>query len=89
MYVQKGVMIASAWLPFMQGQGFIPEEEWDQFISIMKEDLPATFRITGTRGMAEHVRRCLEMKFFRELSKLEVEGEKVPPPQPLPWYACE
>ena len=69
-----------------QGQGFIPEDEWDQFISIMKEDLPATFRITGTRAMAEHVRQCLEMKFFRELSKLEVEGEKVPPPQPIPWY---
>ena len=83
----KSLLCSNNCFDFFQEQGFIPKDEWDQFISIMKEDLPATFRITGSRRIAEHVRSCLEMKYFRELSKLEVEGEKVPPPQPIKWYA--
>lgn len=74
------------YLLFKKGQGFIPPEEWDQFISIMKEDLPATFRITGSRSLAEHVLKCLQKKFFSQLSQLEVEGEVVPPPKPIPWW---
>ena len=54
-------------------------------MSTIREDLPVTFRITGTRGLAESVRGCLEQRFFAELSGLEVEGERVPPPQPIPW----
>lgn len=51
----------------------------------MKEDLPASFRITGHRGLAKSVLTCLEQKYFKHLSKVEVDGEQVPPPHPLPW----
>ena len=27
----------------------------------------------------------LSVRYFRELHSLEVDGEKIPPPQPLPW----
>ena len=68
-----------------QDLGLIPPEEWDTFMATMRESLPATFRITGTRLLAEHVRTCLEKKFFGHLSQIEVEGETVPPPKPLTW----
>jgi len=29
--------------------GLVPEGEWDAFLAQLKEDLPATFRITGCR----------------------------------------
>lgn len=64
-------------------------EEWDLFLSTMRESLPATFRITGTRLLAESVRACLEKRFFSELSGLQVEGEEVPPPEPLPWWVAD
>ena len=73
------------YLELMQGQGFISMEEWPDFMASMRESLPATFRITGTRRLADQVLRCLEKTFFVELAGLEVDGEKVPPPFPLPW----
>ena len=51
----------------------------------MRRNLPATFRITGTRSTAETIRSCLENKYFPELAEIEIEGEKVPSPHPLPW----
>lgn len=54
-------------------------------MATLKEDLPATFRITGTRSLAAHVLSCLQKKFFGDLAGLEVEGENIPPPSPLPW----
>jgi len=63
----------------------IPVQEWDMFLSTMRESLPATFRITGTRSLAESMLACLERRVFVELSGIEIEGEHVPPPQPLPW----
>ena len=68
-----------------QGLGFIRPEEWLLFLRAMKESLPATFRITGTRSLASHVLSCLKKRFFVELAGLEVEGEKLSPPSPLPW----
>ena len=68
-----------------KGQVIIPEQEWDNFLSTMRESLPATFRITGTRSLAESMLARLEGRVFLELSAIEVEGEHVSPPQPLPW----
>ena len=80
-------------LPSLQGQGLVPEEEWDQFMSILRQPLPSTFRITGTHHVATAVRECLQHTFFVELSKAlqsssgegEGEGEELAPPTPLPW----
>ena len=55
-------------------------------MSMIKEDLPAAFRITGHRALAECVLNCLETKYFKQLCEVEVDGEKIPPPHSLPWY---
>ena len=75
--------------PNPQGQELIPEQEWDQFMSILRQPLPSTFRITGTRHVATAVRECLQQTFFLELSKALQsaggQGEELAPPTPLPW----
>ena len=37
-----------------------PPEEFDQMISAMKKDLPASFRVTGFRSQAFAVRDLIE-----------------------------
>ena len=69
----------------LKGLGLVPESEWDQFMSAMKEDLPAAFRITGHRALAECILNCLETKYFKQLCEVEVDGERIPPPLCLPW----
>ena len=34
---------------FYQAQAICPEDQWDDFMAVLKTDLPAAFRITGTR----------------------------------------
>lgn len=35
---------------------------------------------------AHCLKQCLQEQFFTELHKIEVDGERVPMPQPIPWY---
>ena len=76
-------------LSLSQCQGFIPASEWPVFLATLRESLPATFRITGTRSLANQILACLKKNFFEDLAKLEVDGVKVPPPFPLPWLGIE
>ncbi|XP_069770293.1 RNA cytosine C(5)-methyltransferase NSUN2 [Narcine bancroftii] len=74
---------------YYQGQKIIPEGEWDQFMSTMREPLPAAIRITGFKSHAEEILHCLKNKYFQELQDLEVDGQKIEAPQPLSWYPSE
>ena len=40
----------------------MPECDWDKFLTTARTSLPLTFRITGTRLMAESVLACLEQR---------------------------
>lgn len=75
-----------------QGLGVVPAEEWDEFMAIMRQPLPSTFRITGTRHLATAVRQCLQHTFFTQLiDAMQMgigEGEELTPPTPLPWWIC-
>ena len=42
--------------------GMCPPEEFDQMISALKKDLPASFRVTGFRSQAFAVRDLIEGK---------------------------
>ena len=75
--------------PLPQCQGVVPVEEWDQFMATLRQPLPSTFRITGTRHLATAVRQCLQQTFFSQLTAAVQrglgEGEELAPPSPLPW----
>ncbi|CAH0552098.1 unnamed protein product [Brassicogethes aeneus] len=66
--------------------GICKEEEYDQFITSMKTDLPATFRITGSKGVASKMLEIVEEQLIKECTTQQNENEKPPNIFPLPWY---
>ncbi|KAM3928987.1 RNA cytosine C(5)-methyltransferase NSUN2 [Leptodactylus fuscus] len=74
---------------YYQELKIVPEGEWEQFMSAMREPLPATIRITGYKSHAKEILHCLKEKYFKELQNIEVDGQKIEAPQPLNWYPDE
>ena len=60
-------------------------EEADQMMAVMKTDLPASFRITGTRSQANALLRIIESKYFSELTRAKESGGDMVVPTLLPW----
>ncbi|KAG0232666.1 tRNA (cytosine(34)-C(5))-methyltransferase [Actinomortierella wolfii] len=71
---------------YYKAQKLVSDEEWPTFWSYLKQTLPTTFRITGSRSHAEEIRDTVKEAFVPHLTGLEVDGVKVEPPRPLPWY---
>uniref|UniRef100_A0AAG5D585 tRNA (cytosine(34)-C(5))-methyltransferase n=1 Tax=Anopheles atroparvus TaxID=41427 RepID=A0AAG5D585_ANOAO len=71
------------------------DAEWDQFMKHMKQNLPVTFRITGSKAQAnlllKLIKEDLFEEYFRAVKELrrEEEGAHVEPPQCLGWYPGE
>ncbi|XP_040209458.1 RNA cytosine C(5)-methyltransferase NSUN2 isoform X3 [Rana temporaria] len=74
---------------YYQELKIVPEGEWEQFMSALREPLPATIRITGYKSHAKEILHCLKEKYFKELQDIEVDGQKIEAPQPLSWYPDE
>ncbi|XP_053570553.1 RNA cytosine C(5)-methyltransferase NSUN2 [Bombina bombina] len=74
---------------YYQELKIVPDGEWEQFMSALREPLPATIRITGYKSHAKEILHCLKDKYFKELQDLEVDGQKLEAPQPLSWYPEE
>ncbi|XP_077362649.1 RNA cytosine C(5)-methyltransferase NSUN2 [Festucalex cinctus] len=74
---------------YYKEQGLIPEGEFEQFMDIMREPLPATIRITGYKSHAKEILHCLKEKYFKDIQELEIDGQKIEAPQPLSWYPDE
>ncbi|XP_006824582.1 RNA cytosine-C(5)-methyltransferase NSUN2-like, partial [Saccoglossus kowalevskii] len=79
----------AAFESYYKAQGIVPEGEWDQFMTTLKTNLPATFRITGFRRHAKQLLTFLKSHYFNELVNVEVDGLSVAKPYPLPWYPDE
>ncbi|XP_023014531.2 tRNA (cytosine(34)-C(5))-methyltransferase Nsun2 [Leptinotarsa decemlineata] len=62
------------------------KEEFDEFITSLKTDLPATFRITGSKGVAKKMLEIVEDQLIKDCVDQVDENEKPPNIFPLPWY---
>jgi len=71
---------------FYKAQNFCSEEEFDKTIEVLKTDLPASFRITGSKSQAEALLNIIEGKYFKELTEFLAQGGNVIIPKMLPWY---
>jgi hypothetical protein len=40
---------------YYKAQKIVPEEEWDTFIDAMRQHLPTTFRVAGSRQYVLHI----------------------------------
>ncbi|XP_053718423.1 RNA cytosine C(5)-methyltransferase NSUN2 [Synchiropus splendidus] len=69
--------------------GLVPEGEFDQFIETMREPLPVTIRVTGYKSHAKEILHCLREKYFKDIQDLQIDGQKIEPPQLLTWYPDE
>ncbi|AMD21903.1 HFR048Wp [Eremothecium sinecaudum] len=74
------------WEKYYKHLGLIPEEEWDAFKKTCQNQLPLTFRITGSRRHAHEVLALFEKDHLPNLTDVEWEGEKIEAPKSLPWY---
>ncbi|PVU98827.1 hypothetical protein BB560_005600 [Smittium megazygosporum] len=71
---------------YYKAQKILPEDEWDTFMDRLKEKLPTSFRITGTREQAQDIIDQINRDFIPFIKNLELDGVQVPPPQKIPWY---
>jgi len=71
---------------FYRAQKFCSDEEFDQTMEVLKTDLPASFRITGTRSHADGLLKIIEGQYFKELTEFLAKGGNVVIPKVLPWY---
>ncbi|XP_057666067.1 tRNA (cytosine(34)-C(5))-methyltransferase [Diorhabda carinulata] len=65
--------------------GVCKKEEFDEFISYMKTDLPATFRITGSKGVANKLLEIVQDQLIKECVN-QADGTDKPSIFPIPWY---
>ena len=68
---------------YYQGN-IINQDEWEQFIDIMKKDLNTSFRISPTAQLSGYLGEM--MKVLRdELGDIEYDGVVYGPPQEIEW----
>ncbi|PKA65867.1 multisite-specific tRNA:(cytosine-C5)-methyltransferase [Apostasia shenzhenica] len=75
----------SAFDEYYKGQGILSEEEWEEFINVLRNPLPAAFRINASGQFFEDIRVQLENEFMKSLDA-EFNNEEMENIRPLPWY---
>lgn len=88
---------------YYKNQNIVPEDEWEAFLNALREHLPTTFRVAGSRQCVRFsVLHKYNLKFRRTanslnstikdihvpiLSDVTFEDQKIPPPVQIPWCA--
>lgn len=67
-------------------QELIPEEDFPRLMESMREGLPSTFRLTGTRQTSAAVQEHLEKVLIPSLPRVSEDGTPCPVPEPIAWY---
>lgn len=63
-------------------------EEFEQFLTSLKTDLPATFRITGSKCVANKMLQIVENQLIKDcfdVQQADLITEKPPSIFPIPW----
>lgn len=73
-------------LRYYKHAGICPEAEWNDFIDTLRNDLPVTFRISGSKNTAKRLLDIIQSEFFTKyVSESIIENVKKTPIC-LPWY---
>ncbi|KAF8508247.1 S-adenosyl-L-methionine-dependent methyltransferase [Hysterangium stoloniferum] len=71
---------------YYQMQNLMSVEEWAKFSQSVREPLPTTFRLAGSRETARQLNDIIHSTYVPQLSNVVFEGRKLPPPVQIPWY---
>ena len=64
----------------------VPDEERARFWDVLRQDLPNSFRFTGSKSRALSVQQSLRDRYIPEIVSIKHEGEQVAPPIPIQWF---
>ncbi|KAJ8928913.1 hypothetical protein NQ314_018450 [Rhamnusium bicolor] len=70
---------------YYQIQNVCKKEEFEEFITSLKTDLPSTFRITGSKGVANKMLEIVQEQLIKDCIDQTDPSEKPPNIFPLPW----
>ncbi|KXN81699.1 tRNA (cytosine(34)-C(5))-methyltransferase [Leucoagaricus sp. SymC.cos] len=79
-------MVNERFFSYYKAQKIVPEEEWNSFLEAIRDHLPTTFRVAGSRQTANTLNGTIRDVHVPGLSNVEFEGQRVSPPVQLPWY---
>ncbi|SAM02707.1 hypothetical protein [Absidia glauca] len=71
---------------YYKAQNMMSDEEYESFYATLKNPLPSTFRITGTKNNALQIRKFIEEQHVANMQNVVVDGVKYDPPAPVAWY---
>ncbi|KAL2343084.1 hypothetical protein Fmac_004369 [Flemingia macrophylla] len=71
---------------YYKEQGIVHPQHWEQFVSVLRTPLPATFRINSSSQFSDDIRSQLENDFVHSLRDEVVEGGETEAIRPLLWY---
>ncbi|XP_076297138.1 tRNA (cytosine(34)-C(5))-methyltransferase Nsun2 isoform X2 [Lasioglossum baleicum] len=60
---------------YYKTQGIVPEDQWESFMVTMKKNLPAAFRITGSKVEAKRLLETIKGDFFKEILNASLEND--------------
>lgn len=87
----EAVRESDKWETYYKALEVIPEAEWDDFKKHCQDNLPLTFRITGSRAHAHEIKQNFIQNHVSKLQDVEFEGVKLAPknlsyyPNQLGW----
>ncbi|KAI0826143.1 cytosine-5--methyltransferase [Irpex lacteus] len=84
--VEKEDMRNEKFEKYYKAQNILPENEWEAFMQSMREPLPTTFRVTGSRQTAALLSSTIRDTHVPHLGGVVFEGQPVAPPKQIPWY---
>ncbi|RDB16064.1 Multisite-specific tRNA:(cytosine-C(5))-methyltransferase trm4b [Hypsizygus marmoreus] len=84
--IEKADMHNERFTSYYKAQGIVPEDEWDAFLDAMRQHLPTTFRVAGSRQIANTLNDTIKNVHVPSLSNVIFEDQQIPPPVQIPWY---
>ena len=70
---------------YYKTQEIVPEDEWDGFVEALRQHLPTTFRVAGSRRTALTLNVIIKDTHVPMLTDVTFEEQKIPPPVQIPW----
>lgn len=84
--VDKADMHNERFEKYYRAQTILPDEEWDGFLESLRNPLPTTFRVAGSRQTARLLNDTIKDTHVPHLAGVVFEGEAVSPPAQITWY---